>query len=125
MDDNSIGGQVVDCALKVHRALGPGLLESAYEACLAYELAKSGLEVRRQLALPIVYDGIQIDAGYRLDMLAGERVVIEVKSVGRLADVHRAQLLSYLKLGGYRIGYLLNFNVALMKSGIVRMVNGY
>jgi GxxExxY protein len=125
VDDNSIGGQVVDCALKVHRALGPGLLESAYEACLAYELAKSGLEVRRQLALPIVYDGIQIDAGYRLDMLAGERVVIEVKSVGRLADVHRAQLLSYLKLGGYRIGYLLNFNVALMKSGIVRMVNGY
>ena len=111
--------------MKVHKALGPGLLESAYETCLAHEIGKAGLEYERQLALPVVYDGQRIDPGYRIDLLVANRVVIEVKSVDKIVDVHRAQLLSYLKLGGFRVGYLLNFNVALMKSGIVRLVNGY
>ena len=125
MQDNEVGELVLGYALKVHKALGPGLLESAYETCLAHEIGKAGLEYERQLALPVVYDGQRIDPGYRIDLLVANRVVIEVKSVDKIVDVHRAQLLSYLKLGGFRVGYLLNFNVALMKSGIVRLVNGY
>ena len=124
MDENEIGEKVLGCALTVHRALGPGLLESAYEACLAHELRKAGLEHQRQLTQPLVYDGEVIDVGYRLDLLVAGLVVLEVKAVDLLMDVHRAQLLSYLKLGGYRLGYLLNFNVTLMKNGIVRMANG-
>ena len=125
MDDNELGELILGCALKVHKVLGPGLLESAYETCLAHELAKAGVSVDRQLTLPVVYDGISIDAGYRIDLLVDRRVVIEVKAVETLADVHRAQLLSYLKLGGYALGYLINFNVALLKQGIVRLRNGY
>ena len=125
MQDSEVGELVLGYALKVHKALGPGLLESAYETCLAHEIGKAGLEYERQLALPVVYDGQRIDPGYRIDLLVANRVVIEVKSVDKIVDVHRAQLLSYLKLGGFRVGYLLNFNVALMKSGIVRLVNGY
>jgi len=125
VQDNEVGELVLGYALKVHKALGPGLLESAYETCLAHEIGKAGLEYERQLALPVVYDGQRIDPGYRIDLLVANRVVIEVKSVDKIVDVHRAQLLSYLKLGGFRVGYLLNFNVALMKSGIVRLVNGY
>lgn len=125
MDDNQLGERILGCALLVHRALGPGLLESVYETCLAHELGKAGLEYGRQLALPVVYDGLAIDAGFRLDLLVAGRVVVEVKSIDKIADVHRAQLLSYLKLGGFRLGYLLNFNVALMKSGIVRMLSGF
>jgi GxxExxY protein len=123
--DNEVGELVLGCALKVHKALGPGLLESAYETCLAHEIGKAGLEYERQRALPVVYDGLRIDAGYRIDLLVARRVVIEVKSVDKIVEVHRAQLLSYLKLGGFRVGYLLNFNVALLKSGVVRLVNGY
>jgi GxxExxY protein len=125
VDDNELGELILGCALKVHKVLGPGLLESAYETCLAHELAKAGVSVDRQLTLPVVYDGISIDAGYRIDLLVDRRVVIEVKAVETLADVHRAQLLSYLKLGGYALGYLINFNVALLKQGIVRLRNGY
>ena len=125
MDDNQLGERILGCALLVHRALGPGLLESVYETCLAHELGKAGLEYGRQRALPVVYDGLAIDAGFRLDLLVAGRVVVEVKSIDKIADVHRAQLLSYLKLGGFRLGYLLNFNVALMKSGIVRMLSGF
>lgn len=125
MDDNQVGELVLGCALKVHKALGPGLLESAYESCLAHELGKAGVEYERQLTLPVVYDGVTIDAGYRIDLLVAQRVVVEIKAIEAVADVHRAQVLSYLRLGGYRLGYLLNFNVALMKSGIVRMLNGY
>ena len=99
------------------------MLESAYEACLAHELQKAGLEFARQLTLPLIYDGMRIDAGYRLDLLVSNSVVIEVKAVEALLAVHRAQLLSYLRLGGYRLGYLLNFNVRLMKDGISRVVN--
>jgi GxxExxY protein len=122
--ENDIGERLLGCALKVHRALGPGLLESAYEACLSYELSKAGIEHHRQLALPIVYDGTRIDLGYRLDLLVEAKVVVEVKAVAALTDVHRAQLLSYLKLGGYRLGYLLNFNVKMLKDGICRLANG-
>jgi GxxExxY protein len=122
--ENEIGQRVIGCALKVHKALGPGLLESAYEACLAYEFEKTGLEFKRQLTLPVHYDGVEIDVGYRLDLLVGESVIIEVKAVEKLHDIHRAQLLSYLKLGGYRLGYLLNFNVRLLKDGICRLANG-
>jgi len=122
--ENEIGERLLGCALKVHRALGPGLLENAYEACLSYEFSKAGIEHRRQLTLPFVYDGARIDLGYRLDLLVQEKVIVEVKAVAALTDVHRAQLLSYLKLGGYRLGYLLNFNVKMLKDGICRLANG-
>jgi GxxExxY protein len=122
--ENEVGRQVIGCALSVHAALGPGLLESAYEACLAHELRKAGLPFERQLTLPLVYDGEVVESGYRLDLLVARLVVIEIKAVDRLVDVHRAQLLSYLKLGGFRLGYLLNFNVSLMKNGITRLANG-
>jgi GxxExxY protein len=124
VDENAIGERVLGCALKVHKALGPGLLESVYETCLAHEMGKANLQFSRQLPQPVSYDGLIIDAGYRLDLLVERRVVLEVKSVDKLVDVHRAQLLSYLKLGSYRLGYLLNFNVVLLKNGIVRIANG-
>jgi GxxExxY protein len=124
VDENQLGEIILGCALKVHRSLGPGLLENAYETCLAHEIEKAGFAAKRQLAMPVAYEGLAIDIGYRLDLLVEDRVVIEVKAVERLIDVHRAQLLSYLKLGGFRLGYLLNFNVTLMKDGIVRLANG-
>jgi GxxExxY protein len=124
MDENAIGREVLGCALRVHRALGPGLLENAYEACLAHELTKSGLAVKRQLGMPVTYDGVRVDLGYRLDLLVEDLVVVEVKALERLTDVHRAQVISYLRLGGYRLGYLLNFNVPVLKDGIWRVANG-
>jgi len=124
VDENSIGEKVLGCALKVHKALGPGLLESAYEACLARELDKARLDYQRQIVLPLIYDGETIGQGYRLDLLVAKKVVVEVKAVEQLAELHQAQLLSYLKLGRYRLGYLLNFNVARMSDGIRRLVNG-
>jgi GxxExxY protein len=124
VDENGVGERVLGCALTVHKALGPGLLESAYEACLAHELRKAELSFQRQLTVPLVYDGEVIETGYRLDLLVAGLVVVEIKAVDLLMEVHRAQLLSYLRLGGYRLGYLLNFNVSLMKNGIVRLANG-
>jgi GxxExxY protein len=124
VDENEIGERLLGCALTVHRTLGPGLLENAYEACLSHELSKAGLEHERQLSLPVMYDGTRIDLGYRLDLLVQNKVVVEVKAIAALTDVHQAQLLSYLKLGGYRLGYLLNFNVKMLKTGICRMANG-
>jgi GxxExxY protein len=124
VNENEIGERVIGCALKVHRNLGAGLLESTYEACMAHELKKAGIGYQRQLTLPLVYDGEVIETGYRLDLLVADSVVVEIKAVELLMEVHRAQLLSYLKLGGYRLGYLLNFNVTLMKNGITRMANG-
>jgi GxxExxY protein len=124
VDDNQIGELILGCALRVHKALGPGLLESAYEACLAHELAKAGIGFERQLSLPVLYDGMTVDIGYRLDLLVAGRVVIEVKALKRILEVHRAQLLSYVRRGGFRLGYLINFNVVLLKTGIVRLVNG-
>ena len=121
---NDSSGAVVDAAIKVHTALGPGLLEGAYEGCLVHELRKRGHLVVQQLPLPVLYDGICIDLGYRIDLLVDGGVVVEVKSVGTLAPIHNAQLLSYLKLGGYKVGLLLNFNVPRLKDGIRRIVNG-
>ena len=112
----------VDAALQVHKALGPGLLESAYEHCLAFEIARRGLAVQRQLALPIVYEGERLDAGYRLDLVIEGTVIIEVKSVDALAPIHDAQVLTYLKLSGLRVGLLMNFNVALFRQGLKRFV---
>ena len=123
MEENAIGEVVLGCAIKVHRALGPGLLEGAYETCLAHEIGKAGLSYQQQIVLPVFYDNQRIDIGYRLDLLIEGRVIVEVKTVDKLIDIHRAQLLSYLKLGDYRLGYLLNFNVATLKEGIVHMVN--
>src|SRR5262249_25116156 len=109
MDLNQISGSIVDAAMKVHTALGPGLLESAYEACLGDELRKRGLQVQSQVALPVTYDGIKIDIGYRIDLLVEESVVVELKAVEKFAPIHEAQLLSYLKLSGLRLGLLINF----------------
>src|SRR5512138_2367413 len=120
---NMTSGVVIDSAIKVHSALGPGLLESAYHACLAHELRQRGLKVLTQVNLPVVYDGKRIDVGYRIDMLVEDSVVVELKTVRKLLRVHEAQLLSYLKLGGYRVGLLINFHVDRLKDGIKRMIN--
>ncbi len=117
-----LAGQVVDAAYKVHSRLGPGLLESVYEACLAYELTERGFKIDRQLSLPVIYDKIRLDAGLRLDLLVNDCLVIELKAVETLLPVHSAQLLTYLKLSGYRLGFLINFNVPVIKDGIRRMV---
>lgn len=113
----------VDAAIRVHSQLGPGLLESTYRVCLAHELHRRGLPVRTEVPLPVDYDGLHIDAGYRLDMLVGESLILELKAVGRLLPIHEAQLLTYLKLSGHPVGLLMNFNVPLLKHGITRLVN--
>jgi GxxExxY protein len=118
-----VGRELVDSAFQVHIALGPGLMESAYEACLHHQLSQRGLTVERQKALPVTYKGLQLDAGFRLDLLIEGQVVVELKAVEALSPLHEAQLLSYLKLGGYRLGFLLNFNTRRMKEGIRRRVN--
>ena len=120
---NRITGSVIGAAIRVHSALGPGLLESAYEACLAYELAQLGFKVEQQKPLPLMYREIKLDCGYRLDLLVEEKVIVEVKAVDRIAPIHQAQLLSYLKLSGCNVGLLINFNVKMLKQGICRMVN--
>jgi len=120
---NEVSGQVVDAAIRVHSVLGPGLLENAYETCLKHELEKRGLQAEQQVGLPIIYDGIKMDVGYRLDLLVEGCVIVELKAVDRLTPVHEAQLLSYLKLSGKKVGLLINFNVAQLKNGIKRMVN--
>jgi GxxExxY protein len=123
MEINRISGMIVDAAMKVHTALGPGLLESAYEACLVHELRKAGLRVRTQVALPVVYDGVQLDVGYRIDLLVEELVVVEIKTVESLLPIHKAQLISYLKLSGRQLGLLINFNTVHLRDGIKRIVN--
>lgn len=123
MSENEIGKIVVDRALQVHQALGPGLLESTYEACLSHELRDAGLKVDVQKALPVVYKEVKLDCGYRIDILVENKVVIEVKSVEALNDVHLAQILTYLKLSGCKLGFLVNFNVKRIKDGIRRVVN--
>ncbi len=123
MDIEMVATQIVDAAVKVHRSLGPGLLESAYQHCLTYELHKRGLQVECEVLLPVVYDGQQINAGYRIDMLVENCIIIENKTVEKLLPIHQAQLLTYLKLRDCRVGFLLNWKVTLMKRGIKRMVN--
>jgi len=120
-----ITDSIIGAAIEVHRALGPGLLESAYEACLAFELAQHGLVVEQQKPLPVVYREVKLDCGYRLDLLVAGRVIVEIKAVNRLAPIHQAQLLSYLKLSGCKVGLLINFNVEVVKDGIRRVVNDF
>ena len=123
LEINDVTGEVVGGAIAVHSQLGPGLLERAYKACLAYELRKRGLTILTEVELPVVYDGIRIELGYRMDFVVEGSVVVEVKAVSKLAPVHQAQLLSYLKLGDYRVGLLINFHSARLKDGIRRMMN--
>lgn len=121
MDIEEVGKQIVDAALKVHKALGPGLLESAYQACLAYELQKRGLKVECEIEQPVYYDGHRIDIGYRIDMLVEDCVIIENKAVEAFLPIHQAQLLTYLRLRNCSLGYLINWHVPLIKDGIKRM----
>lgn len=123
MEINDITDQIVDAGIKVHSALGPGLLESTYEACLMYELNKRGISVRNQVPLPVHYEEVALEVGYRIDLLVAESVIVELKSVDQLGPIHKAQLLSYLKLSGKMIGLLINFNVELLKHGITRLAN--
>ncbi|MEY4568863.1 MAG: hypothetical protein RLZZ398_302 [Verrucomicrobiota bacterium] len=122
---DSIAAEIVDSAFKIHKELGPGLLESAYEACLEHELKKRGFSVERQKAQAIYYDGIVIDIGYRLDLVINDLVIIELKAVAELAPIHQAQLTTYLKLSGKTLGLLINFNVPLIKNGIRRVANQF
>ena len=119
---NDITYGIIGCAFRVHKALGPGLLESSYEACLFYELTKSGFIVERQRVLPLIYDEIKLDAGYRLDLLVNDSVIIEIKSVEELAPIHKAQILTYLKLSKIKLGLLINFNTVDLKEGIQRLI---
>lgn len=116
---------IIGCALKVHRSFGPGLLESAYKACLLYELVKAGLFVEHEKPIPLVYNDVKLDCGYRVDLLVEKRILIEIKSVQALDDVHLAQVLTYLKLLKIRTGLLINFNVRMLRDGIRRIANGY
>ena len=124
MNENEIARHIVDAALRVHTALGPGLLESVYQAALAYELEKRGLRVLRQQASPVVYVAIRIDTGFYADLVVEDKVIVELKSVETVAPVHKKQLLTHLKLADKRLGLLINFNVVLIKAGITRIVNG-
>jgi GxxExxY protein len=119
---NQITRSIIGAAIEVHRALGPGLLESAYEACLVFELAQRGHRLEQQRPLPVVYKGVTLDCGYRLDLLVDDCVIVEIKSVERLLPIHEAQVLSYLKLSGCKVGLLINFNELVLKNGIRRVV---
>jgi GxxExxY protein len=123
MTENELGTAIIGAAIKVHSVVGPELLESA-EVCLVYELEKLGFRVARQTALPLRYEDLVVDIAYRIDLVVENLVVVELKTVEAILPVHRSQLLSYLRLGGFRLGYLLNFHVAQMRDGIVRMANG-
>jgi GxxExxY protein len=124
MTYNELSYSVVGAAMKVHRELGPGLLEKAYQECLCYEIAQLGLCVEKEVSMPLTYRGVQLECGFRMDVLVENRLVIETKSVSELNDIHFAQLLSYLKQGDFRLGLLINFNTLILKNGIRRVVNG-
>jgi GxxExxY protein len=123
LNENEIAKRILDCVLTVHRRLGPGLLESAYQATLSYELVKAGLLVEQQKPLPLVYEEVKLDAGYRIDILVEKKVVIEIKSVDELSDLHLAQVMTYLRLSGCKLGLLINFNSIKVMSGVRRVVN--
>ncbi len=123
MELNEISKKIIGAAIQIHRTLGPGLLESTYEACLKYELEKRGLKIQSQVGLPVIYDGMKIDLGCRLDILVEDAIIIELKAVNTITPLHEAQLLSYLKLSGKHLGLLINFNVTLLKDGITRRIN--
>ena len=122
---NQITERIIGAAIRVHEALGPGLLESAYEACLAFELAELQLHVERQKPMPLLYRGVKLDCGYRLDLMVEKSVIVEIKAVDRLEQIHKAQLLSYLKLANCRVGLIINFNVKVLSNGITRVVNNF
>ncbi|KAF0150129.1 MAG: hypothetical protein FD143_2649 [Ignavibacteria bacterium] len=124
MNENELSNTVIGLAIKVHSALGPGLLESAYEECLFYEIHKTGLLVEKQKPMPLVYEAVKLDCGYRIDLIVEKKLILELKSVELLNDVHFAQLLTYLKLSKCKLGLLINFNVARLKDGIRRVING-
>jgi GxxExxY protein len=123
MNENELSNKVIGIAIKVHKSLGPGLLESAYKECLFYELGKEGLIVTKEKTMPLVYNEVKLDCGYRIDILVEEKLVLEIKSVEAINDVHLAQTLTYMKLGNYKLGLLINFNVVLLKDGIRRVAN--
>jgi len=123
MHENEISGIIVDCAIKIHKELGPGLLESVYQAALAYELRKKGLEVSAEHPIPVIYEEVKLEVGFRADLIVEKKIIVEVKSIEAIAPVHGKQLLTYLRLSGKRLGLLLNFNVVLMKDGIKRVVD--
>ncbi|MBU1013776.1 MAG: GxxExxY protein [Bacteroidetes bacterium] len=123
MTENELSKIIIGCAIEVHKNLGPGLLESAYQECLYYELKQLGLKVQKEKPMPIIYKEVKLDHGYRIDLLVEEKVVVEIKTVETLNDVHTAQVLTYLKLGNYKLGLLLNFHVAILKNGIKRLIN--
>lgn len=122
---NKITKTIIGMAINIHRALGPGLLESAYEACMVYDLVKAGLKVEQQKPLPIVYRGVKLECSYRLDLMIEKEVIVEIKSVEKLLPIHQAQLMSYLKLSDCKVGLLINFNVKVLKNGIKRVVNNF
>jgi GxxExxY protein len=121
IDHSELTGKIIGCAMRVHSALGPGLLESAYRLCLTHELNDNGFDAKTELELPVVYQGLRLDAGYRLDILVEQAVVLEIKAVAELAPIHTAQLISYLKLGGFPVGLLINFNVVHLRDRIKRV----
>jgi GxxExxY protein len=123
MNENEISNKIIGLAIGVHQVLGPGLLESAYKECLFYKLQRSGIKVEKEKAIPVIFEEVKLDCGYRLDLLVENKVVIEIKSVESLNDVHLAQTLTYLKLGNFKLDLLINFNVSLLKNGIKRVVN--
>ena len=120
---NKISEKIIGCAINVHKALGPGLLESAYRECLFYEIYSNGMIVAREVPMPIVYKEVKLDHGYRMDLLVENKIVVEIKTVDALMDVHRAQVLTYLKLGDYKLGLLINFQVSILKDGLKRIIN--
>jgi len=123
MDENELSNRIIGAAIEVHRSLGPGLLESTYEGCLCHELSLNGIPFQRQAPMAVTYKGVQLDCGYRTDIIVDEKVILELKSVADIQPIHKAQLLTYLKLSGLKLGMLLNFNVQLMKDGIFRFAN--
>lgn len=125
MEINDVTAQIIDAAIKVHSAMGPGLLESVYETCMAHELRSRSLHVETQVALPVQYEGIQLEAGYRVDLIVERLVIVELKSVEKLIPLYEAQLLSYLKLSNLQVGLLINFNVPRLKDGLKRVVNNF
>lgn len=125
MNENEITSEIIKCSIEVHKSLGPGLLESAYKECLFYELQKSGLTVEKEKPLPLIYKEVNLECGYRADLFVNDQIIVEIKSVDTLNDIHLAQVLTYLKLVNKRIGLLINFNVLKLKDGIKRIANGY
>ncbi|MCL2800296.1 MAG: GxxExxY protein [Treponema sp.] len=123
MEFDTLTGKIIECAMDVHTALGPGLLENAYKECLFYKLSKNGLYVEKEKPLPLVFEKVYLDCGYRIDLLVENTVVIELKCVKKIEDIHLAQMLTYLKLGKYKVGLIINYNVASLKDGIKRIVN--